>query len=96
MTTALPDSLIAGVTGGVATLTFNRPEKHNAINYDMWCGIGTAMRAFETDDDVRVIVVSGAGGRASSAGADISEFESQRNKETLDAYNRAAADGYAA
>ena len=95
MTIALPDSLIADVSGGVATLTFNRPEKHNAINYDMWCGIGTAMRAFEIDDSVRVIVVSGAGGRAFSAGADISEFESQRNKETLDAYNRAAADGYA-
>ncbi len=96
MTTALPDSLITEVSGGVATLTFNRPEKHNAINYDMWCGIGTAMRAFEADDAVRVIVVSGAGGRAFSAGADISEFENQRNKETLDAYNRETAEGYTA
>ena len=96
MTTELPDSLIAHVSGGVATMTFNRPEKHNAINNQMWCGIGAAMRAFETDDEVRVIVVSGAGGRAFSAGADISEFESQRNKDTLEAYNRAADDGYSA
>ena len=94
MTTALPESLIARVSDGVAALTFNRPEKHNAINYEMWCGIGTAMRAFEADDGARVIVVSGAGGRAFSAGADISEFESQRNAETLAAYNRAAAEGY--
>ncbi len=96
MTTELPDSLIADVSEGVATLTFNRPGKHNAINHDMWRGIGTAMRAFEADDEVLVIVVSGAGGRAFSAGADISEFESQRNQETLDAYNRAAADSYGA
>ena len=96
MTSELPDSLIARVSAGVATLTFNRPEKHNAINYEMWCGIGTAMGDFREDDEVRVIVVSGAGGRAFSAGADISEFESQRNQDTLEAYNRAAADGYSA
>ena len=96
MTSALPDSLIARVSGAVATLTFNRPGKHNAINHAMWRGIGVAMRAFEADERVRVIVVSGAGGRAFSAGADISEFESLRSADTLEAYNRAAAEGYAA
>ena len=96
MTIALPDSLIAGVSGGIARLTFNRPEKHNAIDYEMWCGMRTAMRAFAADDDVRVIVVRGAGGKAFSAGADISEFETLRGHGTLDAYNHAAAEACAA
>ena len=96
MTLTLPDSLIAETTGGIARLTFNRPEKHNAINYDMWRGISAAMRAFAADGAVRVIVVRGAGGRAFSAGADISEFESRRGRDTLDAYNRAAEEAYTA
>ena len=96
MNIALPDSLIAENTGAVARLTFNRPEKHNAIDYAMWRGIRAAMEAFAAEGAVRVIVVRGAGGRAFSAGADISEFESRRGRDTLDAYNRAAGEAYAA
>ena len=91
MSIALPTSLIAETSEGVARLTLNRPEKHNVINYEMWRGIASAMQVFSADEGVRVVVVSGAGGKAFSAGADISEFERKRQRDTADSYNQATA-----
>ncbi len=96
MPIALPDSLIADTSAGIARLILNRPEKHNVIDHDMWCGITAAMQAFSADEGVRVVVVTGAGDRAFSAGADISEFERKREGDTADAYNRATADAHGA
>ena len=70
--------LLVHTDSGIGTLRFNRPKKHNAISYDMWCGIATAVDAFASDEDLRVIVLSGEGGKAFSSGADISQFEKQR------------------
>ena len=69
------DKVIAGKAGGVGYLRLNQPEKHNAISYAMWIAIAEAMESFRNDGDVRVVVMSGEGGRAFSAGADISEFQ---------------------
>ena len=52
---------------GIGTLRFNRPAKHNAISFDMWCGLAEAVDTFASDDAVRVIVLSGEGGRRSRA-----------------------------
>ncbi len=60
-------------------LIFNRPEKLNAFNAAMWGAIPGALSQLEADPEVRVIVVRGAGDRAFSAGADISEFDSAPN-----------------
>ncbi len=60
-------------------LTFNQPERHNALSLDMWQGMGDAFEAFERDESVRVIVMRGAGGKAFVSGADISEFDSKRS-----------------
>ncbi len=60
-------------------LIFNRPEKLNAFNAAMWGAIPGAFALLEADPEVRVIVLRGAGDRAFSAGADISEFESASN-----------------
>lgn len=60
-------------------LTFNQPERHNALSLEMWQGMGDVFDAFEQDDDVRVIVMRGAGGKAFVSGADISEFDSKRS-----------------
>ena len=60
-------------------LIFNRPQKLNALNAEMWRAIPGALSQLEADPEVRVIVVRGAGDRAFSAGADISEFESAPN-----------------
>ncbi|MET0344583.1 MAG: enoyl-CoA hydratase [Polyangiales bacterium] len=72
------DKLTARIENGVGWVTFNRPERHNAVSLDMWQALGDAIDRFEADPDVRVVVLTGAGGKAFAAGADISEFGSQR------------------
>jgi enoyl-CoA hydratase/carnithine racemase len=59
------------VAGRVATITLNRPEKLNAINGDMIREIIAAFQQVDADDDVRAVIVTGAG-RAFCAGADLS------------------------
>ena len=89
--TSTTDLIIAEKRDGVGYLRFNRPEKHNAVSYEMWQGIAKVMADFETDDTVRVVVVSGEGGRAFSAGADISQFEKQRaSEDAIKEYNVAS------
>jgi enoyl-CoA hydratase/carnithine racemase len=91
------DTLLVRVDDGVGHVTFNQPAKRNAISYDMWVGIAEAMARFTDDDAVRLVVLSGAGGRAFSAGADISEFEEKRGTEDAVAkYNAATARAHAA
>ena len=59
---------------GVATLTLNRPRALNAINLAMRDELWGYLEAVTVDPDVRVLIIRGAGPRAFSAGADISEF----------------------
>jgi enoyl-CoA hydratase/carnithine racemase len=59
------------VTGGVATITLNRPDKLNAMNGEMYEGLMAAFDRTDGDDGVRAVVVTGAG-RAFCAGADLS------------------------
>ena len=83
--------LIVKKSDGVGYLILNQPEKHNAISYEMWLGIAQVIADFEADDDMRVIVVSGEGGAAFSSGADISQFERQRQSaEKIKVYDGAA------
>jgi enoyl-CoA hydratase len=56
--------------GAVAILTLNRPHKLNAINSEMLAALGAALEVAEQDDDVRVLILNGAG-RAFSAGFDL-------------------------
>ncbi|MBV7331010.1 enoyl-CoA hydratase/isomerase family protein [Chloroflexi bacterium TSY] len=63
----------------IATVVLNRPEKLNALSKALWVGVGEAMRALSADDDIRCIVLRGAGDRAFSPGADIKEFETERS-----------------
>lgn len=57
--------------GAVTVLTLNRPEKHNAIDAETAGLLREAVGAFAADDDARVLVVTGAGGRAFCSGADL-------------------------
>lgn len=70
--------LLVEVSGPVATVTFNNPGKHNALSADMRAALPGVLRALNADGDVRVIVMTGAGDKAFTAGADISEFGEQR------------------
>ncbi|MFQ5680165.1 MAG: enoyl-CoA hydratase/isomerase family protein [Gemmatimonadota bacterium] len=61
--------------GRVALLTVNRPEKLNALNGQVRCALLGALDDLRRDDDVRVVVLTGAGEKAFIAGADIAEFK---------------------
>jgi enoyl-CoA hydratase/carnithine racemase len=63
----------------IATVVLNRPEKLNALSRALWQRIGETMRELSLDDDLRCIVIRGAGDKAFSPGADISEFETERS-----------------
>lgn len=68
------ESLLLEVDARVATVTVNRPDKRNALNATVRREIIAALDTLRPDDDVRVIVFTGAGDKAFIAGADIAEF----------------------
>ena len=67
------------IHGHIAHLILNNPAKRNAINLAMWQGLGDAFSRLADDPEVRVVIVSGDGDKAFSAGADISEFADKRS-----------------
>lgn len=75
----MSEDLLLEIKDGIATITLNRPEQRNAMNYGMWEGIGDICVELEQNSEVRVVVVTGAGTDAFSAGADIKEFEELRS-----------------
>jgi enoyl-CoA hydratase len=82
------DKMIAQKDGAIGRLIFNNPARHNAVSLEMWEAVTRIIDDFERDDAVRVIVVSGAGGRAFVSGADISEFKERRaSEEAVAAYS---------
>ena len=84
------DRMIASVENGVGWMTFNQPEKRNAVSYDMWTAIPEIISNFAADPAVRVVVMTGAGDKAFVSGADISEFEEKRNTpEQVEVYEQA-------
>ncbi|HKF74802.1 MAG TPA: enoyl-CoA hydratase [Candidatus Dormibacteraeota bacterium] len=94
------ERLLVAVGGGVARITFNNPEKHNALTADMRAALPGVLARLGEDPGVRVIVLTGAGERAFVSGADISEFDGQRDTpEARSAYDRgwaAVAEAWAA
>ncbi len=74
----MTDNILVERDGSIVTVTLNRPEKLNALSYEMYDKLGQAFEAISADDSVRCVVVRGAGGRAFSAGADIGEFDTGR------------------
>ena len=71
--------ILAEIKDGVGRITFNQPEKRNAMSVAMWGGMGDALDLFEKDAAVRCIVLTGAGDKAFVSGADISQFEKIRS-----------------
>jgi enoyl-CoA hydratase len=82
------DKMLARKDGGVGTVIFNNPERHNAVSLDMWEATRRILDDFAADSDIRVVVLTGAGGKAFVSGADISRFEKERaNLEAARAYS---------
>src|ERR1700722_18512647 len=65
------ETILYDVTDGIATITLNRPDKLNAFTTQMMVDMIAAFDAIDADDDVRVVIVTGAG-RGFCAGADLS------------------------
>lgn len=85
------DKMIAEKDGPIGWITFNNPERRNAVSLAMWEALADIVRDFESDKAIRVIVLKGAGDRAFVSGADISEFEEKRSSpETTRTYNEAS------
>jgi enoyl-CoA hydratase len=77
-TTPTPPMLRTRTDSGICTILADNPGRLNAYTRDMWEALPKLIRAAEADPEVRVIVLRGAGTKAFSAGADISEFEGNR------------------
>ncbi|MCY4657139.1 MAG: enoyl-CoA hydratase [Gammaproteobacteria bacterium] len=88
------DRMLATIQDGVGWMTFNNPRRHNALSLEMWQGIAQIIEYFERSDEVKVVVMTGAGGKAFVSGADISEFDKARGSaEANESYGKASARG---
>jgi enoyl-CoA hydratase len=84
--------ILQRVSDGVGVITFNNPEKRNAMSLEMWEGLGSALIELRDDPEVRVVIMTGAGDKAFVSGADISQFEKTRhNAEASEEYSKRSA-----
>jgi enoyl-CoA hydratase/carnithine racemase len=91
MTISSTDKMIGEKDGPIGWITFNNPQRRNAVSMAMWEALADIVRDYGEDDAIRVIVVKGAGDKAFVSGADISEFEEKRSSpETTRIYNQAS------
>ena len=68
------ENLMIADSGGIRTITINRPEKLNALNVATIAELDAAITEVEADDEIAAVVITGAGDTAFIAGADISEL----------------------
>jgi len=86
------EKMIDQKDGAIGWITFNNPERRNAVSMAMWEALYDIMSDYRKDDAIRVIVLKGAGDKAFVSGADISEFEEKRSSpETTEAYHKVSA-----
>ncbi len=69
------DKMLAEVDGHIGWMTFNNPEKRNALSHEMRAAALEILAEFEKDDRVRVVILKGAGDQAFISGADINQFD---------------------
>jgi enoyl-CoA hydratase/carnithine racemase len=70
----MSDPILLEINAGIALVTLNRPDKLNALSYELIDRLMAALDSIETEAAVRVVILTGAGERAFSAGADIHQF----------------------
>jgi enoyl-CoA hydratase len=73
------EKMIARKANGIGWMIFNNPARRNAVSLAMRQAMVEIFEAYQTDDDVRVLVMCGAGDKAFVSGADISEFKEKRD-----------------
>jgi len=85
------DKMIAEKEGLIGWVTFNNPARRNAVSLAMREAMVTIFNDYARDDDIRVVILKGAGDKAFVSGADISEFKDKRNSADAESlYNEAA------
>ena len=88
--------MLAAAEDGIGRITFNQPEKRNAMSVEMWDGLVAILDAWDEDEAIRVVVLTGAGDKAFVSGADISQFEKNRsNAEAQVEYDKLTSAGRA-
>ncbi len=94
------DKMLAEKDGTIGWMTFNNPERRNAVSLEMWEAVERIIEAFAGDEEIRVIVMKGTGDKAFVSGADISQFDKVRDSAeaaaAYDAKSHAARAGLAA
>ena len=70
----MSDAILLDIKDGIALITLNRPHRLNALNYELIDRLMAALDSIEIEPGVRAVILTGAGERAFSAGADIHEF----------------------
>ena len=84
--------LLSEIVDNIAWITFNNPNRMNAMSQEMWDNSATLLDQYGKDNNVRAIVLKGGGNRAFVAGADISKFGSERaSKEAMVSYDNSVA-----
>ena len=78
------DTLRYETDGRKAIITLTRPEAMNALNREILNAIGEAVHEYEADDNLLVAIITGEGGRAFSAGADLKEMTQRDQAEGVD------------
>ena len=86
------NEILYEVDGPLALVTINRPARHNAISLDTLEELHGAVRLAATDDDIRVIAITGAGGRAFASGSDLSEVLHRDFRKALEPIVQGLAD----
>jgi len=87
--------IVSKKDGYVGRVIFDNVAKHNAVSKAMWDQLANIMEAYDADDEVRVIVLEGAGTKAFVSGADISQFDDEHaNLDAVKAYGKSVNRGY--
>lgn len=92
--TATTEKLLLQKDGPIGWITFNQPEKRNAVSQEMWQRMPEYVADLAGDEAIRVVVLRGAGETAFVAGADISQFKDRRrNAADEEEYRRISGAG---
>lgn len=80
--------LLFATEGPLAFVTLNRPQAHNALTWAMYDGLVAACETVDRSDDIRAMIIRGAGGKAFAAGTDIGQFQNFHTEEDALNYER--------
>jgi enoyl-CoA hydratase len=82
------ENILLEIDSGIGLLTLNRPEKRNALDPKTWEEIHQAVKQWRTDKQVKVLIITGTGGKAFASGADIGTLRQRKTLETLESISQ--------